>query len=126
VLQVLDQRPSTGQGLFVSEISELPRKKRRPRPLRELDQTARHARLRLEREIYRPRLVPVLLRLPPGELQQIDDERRVAAYGPIPSRCAMTRMLIREALMFRRAGRSPPKPPKGAPLPPELKARLEL
>ena len=67
------------------EVSELPRKKRRPRPLRELDQTARRTRLALEKQIYRPRLIPLNLRLPPDLLQRIDDETRVAAYGPAPS-----------------------------------------
>jgi hypothetical protein len=59
-------------------------------------------------------LVRQNIRFEPGELQQIDDERRVPSYGPVPTRAAMIRMLISEALLFRRAGRSPPKPPKGA------------
>jgi hypothetical protein len=67
--------------------------------------------------MYRPRLAPVLLRLQPSQLQQIDDERRVAAYGAIPSRCALIRMLIAEALMFRRAGRPQPRSPRGVPYP---------
>lgn len=105
-----------GLDLFMPEISELPRKKRRPRPLRDLNSTARRARLQLEREIYRPRLIPVLLRFTPNQLQALDDERRVPAYGPVPSRCAMIRLMIEESLMFRRAGRPPPKPGR-APFP---------
>lgn len=100
-------------------VPELPRKKRRPRPLRELDGTARRARLRLEAQIYRPRLISVNLRLTPNQLQALDDERRVPAYGPVPSRCAMIRLMIAELLMFRRAGRPPPKPGK-APFPIKL------
>jgi hypothetical protein len=88
---------------------------------------ARLARLALEREIFRPHLVRQNIRFEPRELQAIDDERRVPSYGAVPSRAAMIRMLCREALLFRRTSRSPPpKPTKGAPLPPELKARLEL
>jgi hypothetical protein len=77
-----------GQNAGVVEISELSRvsRRRRSKPLRELDQTARNARLKLEREIYREHLVPVLLRFPPDQLQKIDDERRVAACGNIPTR----------------------------------------
>ena len=101
------------------EISELSRarRRRRPKPLRELDPTARNARLRLEREIYRPRLVPVLLRLPPDQLQRLDDERRIAACGNIPSRCATIRQLLDEALMWRRSMRpkDPPRRPRGEP-----------
>ena len=102
----------------MAKISELSRvsRRRRPRPLSELDQTARRARLRLEAQIFRPRLVPVLLRLPPDQLQKIDDERRVAACGNIPSRCGLIRMLVSEALMWRRSMRpqSPPRT-KGVP-----------
>jgi hypothetical protein len=86
------------------KVSELSKKKRRRRP-REFDGRARVARLQLEREIFRPRLCPLLLRLPPDQLQRIDDERRVAAYGNIPSRCATIRMLIDEGLSYRRAMR---------------------
>jgi hypothetical protein len=96
------------------EILELPRKKRRPRPLRELDQAARTARLKLEREIFREPLVPLLLKFTPDQLQRVDDERRVAAYGNIPSRCATIRQLIDEALMWRRSMR-PKDRPKGQP-----------
>jgi hypothetical protein len=69
------------------KVPEISKKKRRPRPLRELDQRARRARLVLEREIFREPLVPLLLRLPPDQLQRVEDERRIAAYGNIPSRC---------------------------------------
>jgi hypothetical protein len=94
--------------------------RRRPLP------PARVARLELEAQLCRPRLIRHNIQFEPGQLQQVDDERRVAAYGPVPSRAAMIRMLIAEALVFRRAGRSPPpRPAKGEPLPPALKARLE-
>jgi hypothetical protein len=100
----------------VLEISELSRVKRRRRPLRDLDQTARRARLRLEREIFREPLVPLLLRLPPHQFQQVEDERRVAAYGSVPTRCALLRQLIDEALAFRRAARPRSSGPgKGEP-----------
>ena len=89
--------------------------KRRPRPSRALDSTARDARLRLEREIYRPRLIPLNLRFTEDQLQQVDDERRVAAHGPVPSRCALIRMLLSEALMWRRSMRDPPRRRKGVP-----------
>jgi hypothetical protein len=93
------------------EVPELPRKKRRRRP----DSRARAARLRLEREIFREPLVPLNLRLPPDQLQRLDDERRVAACGNIPTRCALIRMLLDEALMWRRSMRDPPRRSKGVP-----------
>jgi hypothetical protein len=106
-----------GQDRFVFEISELPRKKRRRRPRRPLDHTARRARLQLEAQIFREPLVPVLVRFPPDQLQQLDDERRVAAFGNIPSRCGLIRSLIGEALMWRRSMRpkDPPRPARGVP-----------
>ena len=69
----------------------------------------------IEAQIYRPRLVRHNIRFTPGELQRIDEERRVPADGAVPSRAAMIRMLISEAIMVRRAGRSPPRPAKGVP-----------
>ena len=52
-------------------------------------------------------------------------ERRLYAFAP--SRSAVLRQLVVEGLMFRKAHRpQPPRPAKRAPLPPELKARLEL
>jgi hypothetical protein len=83
-----------------------------------LDQAARKARLSLEREIFRPHLIPLLLKFPEEQLQQIEDERRVAAYGAVPSRAALIRQLVSEALMFRRSMR-PKKPPRsrGTPFP---------
>jgi hypothetical protein len=109
------------QNLCVDKVPELSRVRRRPLP------PARRARLELEVQLYRPHLVRQNIRFEPRELQAIDDERRVPSYGAVPSRAAMIRMLCREALLFRRTSRSPPpKPTKGAPLPPELKARLEL
>jgi hypothetical protein len=50
-------------------------------------------------------LVPLLLQIPPDLLQRIDDERRVAAFGPVPSRCATIRMLLAEGLAFRQSAR---------------------
>jgi hypothetical protein len=54
-------------------------------------------------------------------------ERERELYGPIiPTKSALVGQLLTEAISFRRANRSPPpKPTKGAPLPPDLKARLE-
>ena len=72
----------------MAEPVELSRVRRRPRPLRELDQRAKSARLQLERELYRPRLVRLDLRVPPEMLERLDAERRVAHFG-IPSRNAM-------------------------------------
>lgn len=97
---------------MVEVPKELSRVRRRPRPSRELDQTARNARRKLEVELFRPQLRSLNLRLPPDLLQKIDDERRVPAFGPILSRCATIRMLLTEALVFRRAGRAPPRPGK--------------
>jgi hypothetical protein len=76
-LDIVDRR---NQNLCMAEVSELSRvsRRRRPKPLRELDQTARRTRLQLEAEIYREPLVPMLLRLPPDQLQRVEDERRVA------------------------------------------------
>ena len=94
----------------MSEIFELPRKKRRRRPV----SAARVARLRLEREIFREPLIPVLLRLPPDQFQRLEDERRVAAYGSVPNRCGLIRQLISEAIMWRRSIRpkDPPRRPR--------------
>ena len=90
--------------------------KRRRRPV----SASRVARLRLEREIFREPLIPLLLKFPEDQLQQIEDERRIAACGAVPSRAALIRMLIGEALMWRRSMRpqSPPRPPRGVPFPP--------
>jgi hypothetical protein len=59
----------------------------------------------LEAELYRPPLIPVLLRFTPEQLERLDQERRVPAYNGIPSRCATIRMLVDEALAHRRAAR---------------------
>jgi hypothetical protein len=98
-------------------VPELPRMKRRPRPLRDLDQTARVARRKLEVDLFRERLVRHNIRFAPDELQRIDDERRVAAYGAVPSRSAMIRQLINDGLLLRKSMRpkSPPRRPKGQP-----------
>jgi hypothetical protein len=92
------------------EVSELSRMRRRPRPLRELDQRARRARLQLEQEIYRPHLVRLDLRVTPEQLQRLDEERRIADCRGVPSRAALFRALVDEALGFRRAMR-----PSGGP-----------
>jgi hypothetical protein len=98
---------------------ELSRKKRRrrPRPLRELDQTARRARIALEEQIFRPQLIRLDLRVTPEQLERIDAERRVADSRGVPSRCALFRELVDEALAFRRSMRpkGPPRRPKGEP-----------
>jgi hypothetical protein len=96
---------------------ELSRMRRRPKPLRELDGRARAARLRLEAEIYRPHLVRLELRVTPEQLQRLDAERRIADARGVPSRAALFRELVDEALAFRRATR--PKssgPGHGEPL----------
>lgn len=109
------------QNASMVEISELSRvsRRRRPKPLRELDQTARKARLALEREIFRSPLIPVLLRFTEDQLQKIDDERRAPAYGNVPSRCATIWQLLDEALMFRRSMR-PKKPARSRGVPFEI------
>jgi hypothetical protein len=95
----------------VVEVPELSRVRRRPKPLRELDGTARAARLRLEREIFRPALRPLNMRLTVDQLLRIDEERRVADSRGVPSRSALIRSLIDEGLAWRRAAR-PKEPPK--------------
>jgi hypothetical protein len=102
-----------------SELSRVKRR-RRPKPLRELDQTARRARVALEREIFRPRLVRLLLRVTPEQLQRLDEERRVPDSRGVPTRAALFRALVDEALAFRRAHREPPGPARGVPFPIDL------
>ena len=101
----------------MDRVPELPHVRRRPKPLNQLDQTARRARLALERDLFRERLVRHNIRFTPGELQAIDDERRVAAYGAVPSRSAMIRQLINDGLLLRKSmrPRDPPPRPKGVP-----------
>ena len=98
------------------DILEISRVRRRPRPLKELDQGARQARLKLEREIFREPLISLLLKFTESQLQEIEDERRTAAYGPVPSRAALIRQLINDGLLWRRSMR-PKKPtrPRGVP-----------
>ena len=85
----------------MSELAELSRKKRRrrPTPLRELDQRARRARLKLEQEIYRPHLVRLDLRVTPERLARIDAERRVVDVRGVPSRAVLFRALVDVALI---------------------------
>jgi hypothetical protein len=99
------------------EVPELPHTKRRPRPSKALDQTARRARLKLERDLFRERLIRHNIRFAPDELQAIDDERRVPSYGAVPSRSAMIRQLINDGLLLRKSMRpkDPPRRPKGVP-----------
>ena len=89
----------------VFKVPELSRVKRRPKPLRELDQTARRARLRIEEQIFRPQLIWLGLRVTPQQLERVDAERRIVDTRGIPSRCALIRELVDEALAFRRAMR---------------------
>jgi hypothetical protein len=72
----------------MAEAPELPRVRRRPQP------QARLARLRLEAQIFRPRLVRQNLRFTPNQLQAIDAERRIADCRGVPSRAALIRALI--------------------------------
>jgi hypothetical protein len=54
----------------------------------------------------------------------IEQEREL--YDIIPTKSALVGQLLTEAISFRWANRPPPpKPTKAAPLPPELKARLD-
>ena len=105
----------------MSELAELSRKKRRrrPTPLRELDQRARRARLKLEQEIYRPHLVRLDLRVTPEQLARIDAERRVVDVRGVPSRSVLFRALVDEALAWRSSmrPRSSGPVPRGAPFP---------
>jgi hypothetical protein len=88
-------------GQFGSLVPELSRVRRRPKPLRALDQTARRARLRLEQEIYRPQLIRLGLRVTQEQLDRVDAERRIADARGVPSRCALFRELVDEALAWR-------------------------
>jgi hypothetical protein len=51
------------------------------------------------------------------QLERIDAERRVADARGVPSRCALFRELVDEALAFRRSMRpkDPPRQRKGEP-----------
>jgi hypothetical protein len=101
----------------VVEMRELLRGRRRPRPLKQLDPRARLARLALEREIYRPRLVIVTLRLTADQIEKIDAERRIAtSAGGVPSRCAAVRALIDDGFALRKIAR-PKEPPRREPFP---------
>jgi len=110
----------------MSEVSELSRKKRRrrPRPLRELDSRARIARLRLEQEIYRPHLVRLDLRVTPEQLERLDAERRIHDSRGVPTRAAMFRALVDEGLAWRSTMRpkssGPARAGRGAPFPFEI------
>ena len=74
--------------MLMAEALELPRVRRRPQP------RARLARLRLEAQIFRRRLVRQNLRFTTNQLQAIDAERRIADYRGVPSRAALIRALI--------------------------------
>jgi hypothetical protein len=77
--------------------------------------------LRLEREIYRPRLIPLNLRFTETQLRRVDDERRIVNVRGVPSRAAMIRALVDDGLAWRSTMRpkssGPMKPvrPKRAP-----------
>ena len=79
------------------EAQEFSRVRRRPRP----HHPPRLARLRLEAEIYRPRLVVVTLRLTPDQIAKIDAERRIPTSTGVPSRCAVVRALVADGLAWR-------------------------
>lgn len=116
----LDDDREACRKLLMVEVSELSRMRRRPRPLRELDQRARRARLQVEREIYRPHLVRLDLRVTPEQLQRLDEERRVPDSRGVPSRAALFRALVDEALAWRKVARpksSGPGRARGAPFP---------
>ena len=95
------------------EYRELSRIRRRSKP----HSPAWVARLKLEAEIYRPRLIPVMLRLTAEQIAKIDAERRIPTPNGVPSRCAVVRELVDEGFAFRLAARpkSPPRAPKGEP-----------
>ena len=83
------------------ETAGLSRVRRRPRPLKELDQAARAARLRLEREIYRPRLVRATSPVHAGSTRA---DRAGAAHSRRPRGSienVLIRALIDEALAWR-------------------------
>jgi hypothetical protein len=84
----------------VVDVLEISRVRRRPRPSKALDQTARTARLKLEREIFREPLIPLLLKFKEDQLQRIDDERRVASRGPEPKRVKSGRRSCRFAKLL--------------------------
>jgi hypothetical protein len=67
-------------------------------------------RLREERLRARARspTIQVFTRLTPATLEQIEAERRLYAFAP--ARSEVLRELVIEALAFRHAHRSPPKP----------------
>jgi hypothetical protein len=106
----------SGQNVRMFEVPELSKMRRRPRPLKQLDPRARLARLRLEAELFRPHLVRQNIRFEPSQLQAVDEERRLPAYGIVPSRAALIRQLIIEGLAWRKAMRPRTSgPAKGEP-----------
>jgi hypothetical protein len=112
--QVLDNPNRRNQNLCMAEYRELSRVRRRSRP----HHPARLARLRLEAEIYRPRLIPVMLRLTVDQIAKIDAERRIPSPTGVPSRCAVVRALIDEGFAFRLAARPRSSGPgRGVPYP---------
>ena len=89
---------------------------------------ARLARLEAERLARAPyvRTSKWWVRITPTLAKQMEAE--LDLYAVRPSKAEVITQLVIEGLAFRRMHRSPPKPrpAKRAPLPPELKARLEL
>ena len=57
----------------------------------------------LEREIFRPELVRLELRVIPEQLARVDAERRIEDARGLPSRAVLFRELVDEALGARRA-----------------------
>ena len=70
VLDPLDKRQRACPNWRVVEVKELSRVRRRPRPLKQLDQRARIARLALEAEIYRDPVATFSIRVTPAQLQR--------------------------------------------------------
>jgi hypothetical protein len=88
---------------------------------------ARLARLKAERSARAPyvRTSKWWVRLTHRLAEQIETE--LDLYAVRPSKAEVITQLVVEGLAFRRLHRSPPRPErhKRAPLPPDLKARLE-
>jgi hypothetical protein len=118
--QALDNAKRRNQNLCMAETHEFSRVRRRSRP----HHPARLARLRLEAEIYRPRLVVVTLRLTPDQIAKIDAERRIPTSTGVPSRCAVVRALVDEGMAWRKAMRpkssGPARPARGMLFPIEI------
>jgi hypothetical protein len=60
-------------------------------------------------------LVRLDLRVTPQQLERLDAERRIADSRGVPTRAAMFRALVDEALAFRRASRPKHRAARGEP-----------